>query len=281
MQRYERHDASPLGVFRMCLRHGGLIRRFLARDVAQRYRGSALGLLWSFVTPLLMLAVYTAVFSVVFKARWASRGSEADAPADTGEFALILFCGLILHAFLADCLTRAPQIILGNVNFVKKVIFPLEILPVVVVGSACFHFIMSLTVLLAAAFWHYGSLPATALLAPFVLAPFVMLTLGMSWLLASIGVYLRDIGQITGLAVTVLLFLSPVFYPPEALPEDWRPFLAVNPLTVIVENLRAVLLWGQMPDWRMLGLYASVALPVMMLGFAWFQKTRKGFADVV
>ncbi len=280
MHPYESHDATPGGLLRMAVRQRALLRQMLRRDIAQSYRGSALGMLWSFITPLLMLGVYTIVFSVVFEARWASRAGETTPPA-TGEFALILFCGLILHAFLADCLSRSPQIILGNVNFVKKVIFPLEILPVVVVGSAAFHFLMGLAVLLAAQLALTGTIPLTALLLPLVLAPFVIFCLGLAWILASIGVYLRDIGQIVGLATTVLLFLSPVFYPPEALPVAWRPLLILNPLTVIVENLRAVLLWGNLPNWPALGYYGAFSLAFMLLGFAWFQKTRKGFADVV
>lgn len=280
MHPTESHDASPRGLLRMCVRQRGLLRHMMIREVAQRYRGSWLGLAWSFVTPLLMLGVYTVVFSVVFEARWAGK-TGGEMPPQTGEFALILFCGLLLHAYFADCLTRSPHCILSNVNFVKKVIFPLEILPVVVVGSALFHLAMGLAVLLAGQAIVGGGLPATAPLALLVLAPFVMLSLGMAWMLASIGVYVRDIGQVLGLVVTVLLFLSPVFYPPEALPEAWRPYLALNPLTLIIENLRAVLLWGHMPDWAALGLYSAVSGLWMLLGFAWFQKTRKGFADVV
>lgn len=280
MNPQNRYDATPLGMLRMLCRHGHLIRQMLTRDIAQRYRGSVLGLLWSFVTPLLMLAVYTVVFTVVFEARWASR-TGTNAPPATGDFALILFCGLILHAFLADCLSRSPSVILNNANFVKKVVFPLEILPVVVIGSAMFHFAMSLCVLLAAELLFTGSLPLTALYLPLVLAPFFMLTAGLSWGLASVGVYLRDIGQLIGLAVMILMFLSPIFYPPESLPEAWRPYLIFNPLTIIIENARAVLLWGHAPNWPQLGLYALVSLTVMLLGFAWFQKTRKGFADVL
>lgn len=281
MRHRNPYSATPAGLIAALRAHGHLIRRMLARDIAQRYRGSALGLLWSFVTPLLMLAVYTVVFSVVFEARWMTRGGADAAPPATGDFALILFCGLILHAFFADCLTRSPSIILNNANFVKKVVFPLEILPVIVLGAAAFHLAMSLCVLLAAKLALTGSLPLTALYLPLVLAPFFLLTAGISWGLASIGVYLRDIGQVIGLAVTVLMFLSPVFYPAEALPEAWRPYLVLNPLTVIIENTRAVLLWGEPPDWPRLGVYALVSLAVMFLGFAWFQKTRKGFADVI
>ncbi len=276
----ERYAASPASMATLFRRHRRLLAQMLTRDVAQRYRGSALGMLWSFLTPLLMLAVYTVVFSVVFEARWASRGAE-NAQPQTGEFALILFCGLLLHTFLADCLTRSPQIVLGNANFVKKVIFPLEILPVTVVGSAGFHFLVGLVVLLAAQLIVLGTIPVTALLFPLAVAPLAMCALGAAWLLASAGVYLRDIGQLMGLCMTVLLFLSPVFYPPEALPEAWRPYLVLNPLTVPIESLRAVLLWGRMPQWDMLGAYTCVAAVMMWLGFAWFQKTRKGFADVV
>ncbi len=280
MQHVERHNASPLGIPRMCAQHGHLMRQMLRRDIAQRYRGSALGLLWSFVTPLLMLAVYTFVFSVVFEARWPSRTGAAIPPA-TGEFALILFCGLMLHAFFADCLSRSPAIILHNVNFVKKVVFPLEILPVMVLGSAGFHFCMSLCVLLGATLVLTGALPATAGLLPLVLAPFFLLTLGLCWGLAAIGVYLRDISQLIGLLVMMLMFLSPIFYPPEALPEAWRPWLVLNPLTLPIDQARSVLLWGKFPDLQALGIYAGIATATCLLGFAWFQKTRKGFADVL
>jgi lipopolysaccharide transport system permease protein len=254
--------------------HRSLIRQMIWREVIGRYRGSFLGLLWSFVTPVLMLTIYTFVFSTVFQARWGA-GSESRV-----EFALVLFAGLIAFNLFAECITRAPSLVLGNVNYVKKVIFPLQILPWVALGSALFHVAINLAVLLCALFFAMA-VPWTAVFVPVVLMPLVLLILGLSWLLASLGVFVRDIGQFVSMAMTALMFLSPIFYPASALPESVRAWLFLNPLTLIIEQLRDVLIWGQMPNWGGLALYALFALAVAGLGYFWFQKTRKGFADVL
>lgn len=257
-------------------RNRQLILQMTRREVAGRYKGSVMGLAWSFFNPVFMLTVYTFIFSVVFKARWGVGGEESKT-----QFAVVLFVGMIVHGLLAEVLNRAPGLILSNVNYVKKVVFPLEILPVISMGAALFHSLVSLGVLLIAFALFNGYLHWTALLAPLVFLPLVILTLGFAWMLASLGVFLRDVGQTIGLITTVMMFLAPVFYPITALPEEFRPWLMANPLTFIIEQAREVLIWGHLPDWAGLSLYTLMAAAVAWAGYAWFQKTRKGFADVL
>jgi len=273
--RMSPNKAALPDIFFSLSRHAGLTRQMVKREVLGRYRGSFLGLLWSFVNPVLMLTVYTFVFGIVFQARW-GHGS-----GDRLEFALVLFAGLIVFNLFAECLTRAPGLVLSNVNYVKKVIFPLEILPWVSLGSALFHAAVSLGVLLLFLLLTGHGLMWTVWLLPIVLAPFLLLIQGLSWLLASIGVFVRDIGQVVGMAMTVLMFMSPIFYPADALPAVIRPWLFLNPLTFVIEQSRDVLIWGKLPDWTGLAVYALIALAVAWLGLFWFQKTRKGFADVL
>lgn len=273
------HAEPPISLAalaRTLYRNRQLAVQMIRREVVGRYKGSILGLAWSFFTPLLMLAVYTFVFSVVFRTRWGVDGDESKT-----QFAVVLFVGMIVHGLLAEVLNRAPGLVLGNVNYVRKVVFPLEILPVVSMGAALFHTVVSLLVLLAAFAVFNGYLHWTVIFIPLVLLPLVILTLGIAWLLASLGVFLRDVGQTIGLVTTVLLFLAPVFYPVTVLPEEFRPIIMANPLTFIIEQAREVLIWGHMPDWAGLGLYTLVATAVAWAGYAWFQKTRKGFADVL
>ncbi len=257
-------------------RNRQLIFQMTKREVVGRYKGSVMGLAWSFFNPVLMLVVYTFVFSVVFQSRWHMDGDESKT-----QFAVVLFVGMIVHGLFAEMLNRAPALILSNVNYVKKVIFPLEILPVVSLGAALFHSLISIGVLLLAFVLFNGYLHWTTIFVPVVLLPLIILSLGFSWMLASLGVFLRDVGQIVGIVTTVMLFLAPVFYPIAALPEQFRPWLMANPLTFIIEQAREVVIWGHMPDWFGLGIFTLVATAVAWLGFAWFQKTRKGFADVL
>ena len=273
------HVAQPTSLMAMARSLWGnrqLINRLSRREVVGRYRGSIIGLLWSFLNPLFMLVVYTFVFSVVFKARWGVGEEETKI-----QFAVVLFAGLIVHGLFAEVLNRAPNLVLSNVSYVKKVLFPLEILPGIVMGAALFHSFISLIVLLIAFSVIYGYLQWTIVLIPFVLLPLVILTLGLAWLLASLGVFLRDVGQTINIITMVLLFLSPVFYPLTALPEEFHPWIMANPLTFIIEQAREVLILGHLPNWIGLGIYTLLATCVAWLGFAWFQKTRKGFADVL
>lgn len=267
--------ATPMELFSSLWRNRGLIQASVKRDVLGRYRGSALGLLWSFFNPLFMLTIYTFVFSVVFKARW-NMGSESKT-----EFALVLFSGLIVFNLFSECIGRAPGLILGNVNYVKKVVFPLEILPVVTLFSALFHGLISLVVWMLAYMIFFGAPHATVLLLPVVILPLFLFILGISWALASLGVFLRDVSQFIGAMLTALMFMSPVFYPATALPEEYRYFLYLNPLTSVIEQTRDVLFWGRSPDFFMQGIYWAASVLIAWLGFAWFQKTRTGFADVL
>ncbi len=247
------------------------------REVLGRYRGSALGVTWSFFYPVIMLAVYTFVFSVVFKMRWGGLG----ATESKAQFAVLLFAGMIVHTLFAEVINRAPALIVSNPAYVKKVVFPLEVLPIISMGSALFHAAISLMVLLIAIIVTSGGVPGTAIFLPVVLLPLVILTLGFAWMLSSLGVYLRDVGQAIGVLTTIMLFLAPVFYPIEALPEAYRPWLQLNPLTFIIEQVRVVLIWGEHPDWLALLFYSTVAIVIALLGFLWFDKTRRGFADVL
>lgn len=267
--------ATPIEMVASLWHNRGLIRASAKREVLGRYRGSALGLLWSFLNPLFMLTVYTFVFSEVFNARW-SVASESKT-----EFALVLFAGLMVFNLFAECINRAPGLILSNPNYVKKVVFPLEILPFVGLLSAIYHMLISLGVLLVAYVVILGLPHATVLLLPLVILPFVLFIMGVSWVLASLGVYLRDISQFIGLVTTSLMFLSPIFYPANAVPESYRYLLYLNPLTWVIEMTRDLLLWGRTPDLGLILMYWLSAGVIASLGFAWFQKTRRGFADVL
>jgi lipopolysaccharide transport system permease protein len=267
---------SPLALLSSTVRHRGLLTGLARREVVGRYRGSLLGLSWSLLTPILMLLVYTFVFGVVFNARWGTSPSESRA-----EFALVLFVGMLVFNLFAETLLRAPSLILSNVNYVKKVVFPLEILPPVILAAALFHLGVGLLVWLVAHLVLAGLPPLTALLFPLVVLPVALVSLGLAWLLASLGVYLRDVGQAISVLVTALLFLAPVFYPLTAVPEAVRGWFYLNPLTLPIEMARDVLFRGRVPDplaWA--GIFLLGAL-VAWGGFTWFQKTRKGFADVL
>jgi lipopolysaccharide transport system permease protein len=271
----QQYSVSPFTVFSSFWNKRSLIWQMTKRDVIGRYRGSVMGILWSLLNPILMLTVYTFVFSIVFQARW-SEGSVRKT-----EFAVILFVGMIIHALFAECVNRAPSLILSNVNYVKKVVFPLEILPWVAMGSALFHAVISVLVLLVAFSFIHSYLNWTVIFLPLLLIPLVLFTMGVTWFLASIGVFLRDVGQTTGIITAVMMFLSPVFYPISALPEAYRPLLHINPLTFMIEEARNILIWGKPPDWLGLAIYFVSSLFVAWLGLFWFQKTRKGFADVL
>lgn len=268
---------SLAALFKTLYRHRQLIAQMTRREVVGRYKGSAMGLAWSFFNPVFMLVVYTFVFSEVFKSRWNGLGGDDSKT----QFAVVLFVGMIVLSLFSEILNRAPGLILSNVNYVKKVVFPIEILPVVAVGAALFHGLVSLLVLLFAFVLFNGYLPWTAMFIPLVLFPLVILATGIAWMLASLGAFLRDVGQTIGIFTTMLTFLSPVFYPVTAVPERFRAFIMANPLTFIIEQARAVLIWGQVPDLLGLSLYAVVSIVIAWAGFAWFQKTRKGFADVL
>ncbi len=257
------------------LQHYNLLLLLTKREIIGRYQGSFLGFFWSFIHPILMLGIYTFVFGFVFKSRWGLAQDNQE------NFAVVLFTGLIIFNLFSECISKAPSLILTNVNYVKKVVFPLEILPMVTLGAALFHALISLSILLVFMVLTGHSLSWTGIFLPLVLLPLLLVILGLSWLLASMGVFIRDIGQVIGMILTVFMFMSPLFYPISVLPESIQTLLLFNPLTLIIEQTRNLLLWGQMPDWYSLSWYLGVSLLITTLGFVWFNKTRKGFADVL
>ncbi len=271
------HAAQPtslLSLMKSLWRNRQLIVRMTKREVVGRYKGSFMGLAWSFFNPVFMLVVYTFVFSLIFKSRWGGDESKT-------LFALVLFVGMIVLGLFSEVVNRAPSIILSNVNYVKKVVFPIEILPVIAMGAALFHTLISLSVLLIAFLLFNGFLHWTVIFIPLILLPLVIVTLAIAWILAAIGVFLRDVSQTIGIITTVLMFLSPVFYPVTAVPERFRPFIMANPLTFIIEQAREVVIWGHFPNWIGLSIYTLLATILAWAGYYLFQKTRKGFADVL
>lgn len=269
-------NLSPLTWMRSIAAYRSLIWQLALRDVRARYRGTHLGLLWSLLTPLLLLAVYTFVFCGVMKAKW-----NAAEPENYFAFALTLFAGLTAFNLFSETLARAPGLVLNCPNYVKKVVFPLEILPVISVLTALCTFIASFAVLVIGQCAIQGAPSWTIALFPLTLLPAILLALGLGWLLASVGVFLRDIGQSIGLVMQLLVFMTPVFYPVSAIPPSLRPVLVYNPLAVSVESFRQVVLWGQLPDWPMLAVASAIGLLVCQLGFAFFMRTKKAFADVL
>ena len=269
-------SASIISLISSVIIHRQLIAQMVKREIIGRYKGSIFGLAWSFLNPIFMLIIYTFVFSVVFKARWGEDSTDSKT-----QFALLVFVGMIVLGLFTEAINRSPSLIIGNANYVKKVVFPLEILPVISLGAALFHTAVSFLVLTFALVVINHQLHWTIIFAPLVFAPLVFFTLGVTWMLASLGVFMRDVGQTVGILTTVLMFMSPVFYPISALPVQLQGVMMLNPLTFIIEQTRAIAISGHTPNWSGLAIYTMVALIVMCLGYAWFQKTRKGFADVL
>lgn len=254
--------------------HRKLIFTLCRRDILTRYQGSLLGLLWAVVTPLMMLVVYTFVFSVVFNAKWG--GVE-----NRYEFALILFSGLLAFNIFSDVVTRAPSLIVAYASYVTKVVFPVQILPLVITLSAMFNFCVGCVVWLAGYCVLIGVPSVHLLWLPVLLLPYLLFVTGMAWFVSSIGVFIRDLGQVVGVAVTALLFMTPIFYPLSAIPQIYHKYMYLNPITFIVESLRSVMISGRMPDMGGMAIFTGFALLVYVAGFLWFQRTRKGFNDVL
>lgn len=252
-----------------------LLSQLTRRDIASRYQGSAVGLLWAFLSPVLMLIVYTFVFGYVFKARW--MGAETN----TSFFALNLFAGMLVHGFLAECVTRSPTLMQQQTNFVKRIVFPLWLLPLVPLASALFHTAISFSVLFIAHTVMMQTVHWQLLLLPVIIVPFVFFLTGLVWMLAALGVYFKDLAQVTPIVVTVLMFMSPVFYPAQALPEHIRPLMYINPLTPAIETVRAILFEGQLPSLLGYGAYLLAGCAFALLGLLVFNRLKVGFADVL
>lgn len=274
-ERRDRWRTGPHAVVLIPWRHRDLLAQLVRRQLEAEFRGSLIGGVWVLLNPILMLLVYTFVFSVVFQVRWdVAIGGRAD-------FAMILYVGLIALKFFNDAMNQAPGLIRANPSYVKKVVFPVEIVPLVPLGGGLVHMLFGGLILTAAHLLFVGPPPWTAVFLPVIVLPLVLVAAGGVWVLASLGMFLRDIGQVVQFLTTMLFFLSPVFYPVSALPERFQAVIYLNPMTVIIEEARKAFLYGQVPDFALLGAYAVVAWLVAWLGLAWFRATRHAFADMV
>lgn len=264
-------------MFRKILQHKYLIKELSKREIANRYKGSFLGLLWALLTPFVMLLMFAFVFGEIFKAKWPSSQTENDMVA----FSLNLFVGLSVFWFFSEIISKAPTLFSSVPNYVKKVIFPLWVLPLVSLANSLFHFMICMVILAVFLVLGGGSLSVSALSVPLVLAVTFPLLLGISLLLGSLGVYVKDIEAITGAMINMLIFLSPVFYPLSNVSADVQWVFHLNPLTFIIEQLRLVLLEGLWPDWIGLLYYGGFSASMFILGYWVFKSTKKGFADVL
>ena len=247
----------------------------IKREIISRYRGSVFGLFWSFFNPLAMLLVYLFVFNIVLKTRF-NENSETKA-----EFALVVFAGITVFIFFSEIVTRSPSLILSNVNFVKKLVFPLEILTYIVTGTALFQILINMVILLIANLFIYKSLPWTLVFFPVILLVLIPFCLGLSWMLASLGTFIRDIGHVVVVSTQILMFMTPIFYPVDAIPEGFRYYIKLNPLTLIVSEMRSIAIYGNLPNWEGILIYGVFRWFIAWIGFYWFQKTRNGFSNVL
>jgi lipopolysaccharide transport system permease protein len=266
----------PIRVFTDLARSRYLIRQFLQRDISGRYRGTFFGLFWSFLSPLLMLAVYLFVFGFIFKSRFGVQKNES-----TFDFGLALFCGLNLFNLFSDVVLRSPTLVLQYPNFVKKVVFPLEILPVVATGTAIFHCLVAFLPLAIGLSISRHEVPFTVLYLFIFLVPLSLLTCGASWIFAATGVFFRDIQPVLTAAITILMFMSAIFFPLQAVPENWRGLIGINPMVHLIDSGRAAIVWGMTPDWLTYSLLVSGSLAVFLLGYFVFDRSKSAFADVI
>lgn len=258
-------------------RQRSLIGILARREIQGRYRGSVLGMAWPVITPLLMLTVFTLVFGVVFESRWATAATAEP----TGMFALRLFAGMLVHGLLAEALGKAPTLVTSQPGYVTKVVFPLEALGWVSLLAAVFHFAIGMALLVVVnGIWGTGFAPAQLAL-PAIIAPYLLLLLGLGWMLAGLAVYVRDIGQAVGPLVMVTMFLGPVFFPRASMPDALQPWLLLNPVTVPIEQARAALFDAAWPDAGTMAVYWLAAVLVYAAGLWMFSTLKRGFADVL
>lgn len=275
MRSARRARPGPLAPVACLTRSAGLVGALTRQRIVLRYRGSVLGVAWSILSPALTLAIFTFVFGVMMRPRW-SPGTT-----DTTEFALLLYLGLCVFWFVSECVSEAPDLIANHAPYVKKVVFPLEILPWVSVANALFHTAIRLVVFVVASLILRTGTPWTLVLVPLVFVPLCLSTLAVCWLLAASGVFLRDLGEMVALILTALLFLSPVFYPLESVPESFRFLLLANPITLPIAELRDLAYWGRIPDPKAWLAVVGASYLLAWLAHAGFERARGAFADVV
>lgn len=251
-----------------------LILTLTRRELATRYKGSALGILWAILTPLVTIAIFTFIFAKIFNARFGESNSGWD-------FALYLFCGLLPWTAFQEAVQQSSSTIVAHTNLVKRVVFPLETLPVAQTLSSLANQMFGTLALVLAALIIRRELHASVLWLPLLIAPQLAATLGAAWLVASLGVFLRDVVQGISLVLMAWLYLTPIIYPESLVPEQYRPFINLNPFTPLVRSYRRILLEGAMPDWSGLAYFTVFALLLFLFGYWWFARTRKSFADVI
>lgn len=252
-----------------------LLKQLIKQDIQQRYKGSVLGMVWSFMTPIFMLIIYTFVFSEIFQAKW-----EIDTN-DKYEFAMVLFCGLSAFNMIAEVMNRSTSLVKSHINYVKKVIFPLELLPIVIVSTALFNCVISYIILTVAKLVLYRTISFTMYQILFCFIPLILLSLGMGYIISSFAVYLKDLENLISIIVTLLMYGSPVFFSISALPERFRFICEVNPLTYIIENFRRVALYNQNLDIKTWGISTIVSGVICVGGYSIFKRVKGGFADVL
>ena len=252
-----------------------LISQLVKKSIKKRYQGSVFGMLWTWIVPILMLTVYTFVFSVVFQARWGEN------EIDKFQFALMMFCGLSVFNIISDVMSRATVLIASNSNYVKKVIFPLELLPFVETCTALFFCIINLIILVLARLVLYSKISPFVPLVILAIVPVFLFAFGMGLLLSSISVYLKDIGSIISVIIMILMYMSPVFFSLSSVPEDFQIVCTVNPITYMIENMRNILLYDRPLDICYYALSLVAASIVYVIGYTVFKKAKGGFADVV
>jgi len=258
-------------------RHRELIWQFTRRQVVQRYKGSYMGLLWSFITPLALLLVYTCAFSVILKVSW----GRGEVPGGHVNYAIMLFAGFVAFNVFSESILSAPHLIVNNPNLVKRVVFPMETLPVDAVGAAFVNSLFGLVILLIGVIAVQGYIPWTIIFLPLIYLPLLLLSAGFTWFFTSLGVFIRDVGHLLAVLIQMLFFLTPIIYPLSSVPESIRFLLYLNPLSFIVNHFRRVIIFGQMPDWGQYSMLTLLAGLVCVLGYIWFMKSKKTFADVV
>ena len=268
---------NPARLLATVAKNRDLIWQLSTREVRERYQGSLLGIGWALLTPLATLTVYTLVFGIIFRARWDKGGDDSG----IATFATILFAGMVAYNVFGESLVRAPALVRSQPNFVKKVIFPLEILPITTISAAAFHSLIGVGIVIALRLVTAGTVSTTIWLLPLAYVPLVAFTLGVSWLLAAAGVFFRDLNSLIPIVVNLLFFLTPILYPLSAVPEPLHTLARINPLTAIVEDFRRTLLWGLPPSWEWLAINTAHSLVVALLGYTAFMAMRRGFSDVL
>lgn len=248
----------------------------LTREIVQKYRGSYLGILWNFILPLVMLAVYSFIFGVIFKARWDQQMTDSKA-----EFALILFVGITLYNVFSETVGASPTLIITNVNYVKKVIYPLEILSMTSIGNSLVQLLFNLVIILLGKAIIIRHFDFMILFFPLVLLPLLLLVLGISWILSGIGVFIRDMRQAATIIILIFGYITPVFYPISSVPESFRWVMYLNPMTAIVNNARRVLIYGEFPDWLSLLITFFISYLIMLIGLMFFRKVKSNFSDAI